>query len=342
MITESYQIQSQKINFYFEESIQGIDRFSHPENTIFITDENIFSGYAGFFENRKVILIPPGEDSKSFKTIETIIGKLIALQVNKDCLLVGMGGGVVTDITGFAAAIYMRGVHFAFIPTSLLAMVDAAIGGKNGISFGSYKNIIGTIQQPDWIFFDQTLLNTLPPEEWIHGFAEIIKYAVVLDRNLYLMLEQYSLEEFKENPGLTAKILHTCTQIKAHLVEQDVLDKGNRRLLNFGHTAGHAIEKLENIPHGFAVAKGMVIALQFSEEILSFQSSEKERVLELIRKYHLPTAIQCSKHDILSIIQMDKKREKDSVNFILVKSIGEGFILPLPMQQLKDLFEKII
>jgi 3-dehydroquinate synthase len=342
MITASYNFSGSKVKYYFEQSIKGVDSFSVREKTIIITDENVFNAYATFFEARKVIVIKPGEDSKSFATAQFVLDKLTQYEVNKDYLLVGMGGGVVTDLTGFVASIYMRGMTFSFMPTSLLAMVDAALGGKNGVNLGNYKNIIGTIQQPKWIIFDRTMLYTLPQEEWVNGFAEIVKYGVILDRRLFELLEQHTLEEFQDKHYLTSKLLYICTHLKSLLVEEDVYDNGNRRLLNFGHTAGHAIEKLENIPHGFAIAKGMVIACKISEEINNFYSDQKERVIALLQKFGLPTTIDINKDKVLDLMNMDKKRESDMVNYVLIDEIGKGTITPISMVQLKDLFTQTI
>jgi 3-dehydroquinate synthase len=342
MITASYMIMGNRVKYYFEQSIKGVDSFSKRELTVIITDQNVFNTYTDFLKDRKVIIVPAGEDSKSFAVIESVIEQLTQMQVNKDYLLVGMGGGVVTDITGFVASIYMRGISFAFLPTSLLAMVDAALGGKNGINYGSYKNIIGTIQQPKWIIFDRTMLYTLPQAEWTNAFAEIIKYGVILDERLFRLLQQHSLEEFQDKHYLTSKLLYICTHIKTLLVEEDVLDKGNRRLFNFGHTAGHAIEKLEHIPHGFAIAKGMHIALKISEEINNFSSAEKEEVLALLDKFNLPTTLHASKAEVLALINMDKKRATDAIHYVLANKIGVGSIVPISMQQLQDLFEQIV
>jgi 3-dehydroquinate synthase len=342
MITASYIMNGSKVKYYFEQSIKGIDSFSAKEKTVIITDENVFAAYATFFEGRKVIVLDAGEDTKSFVTIEYVMHKLTAFGVNKDFLLVGMGGGVITDVTGFVASIYMRGITFAFMPTSLLAMVDAAIGGKNGINFLNYKNIVGTITQPKWIIFDRTMLYTLPQLEWVNAFAEIVKYGVTLDERLFRFLQLHTLQEFQDKHYLTSKLLYICTHIKSLLVEKDVLDNGERRLLNFGHTAGHAIEKLENIPHGFAIAKGMVAALKISEEINNFSSEEKEEVIELLLKFGLPTTIESNKAEILQLMTMDKKREEETINYILANKIGEAKVQPISLVQLKDLFEQVV
>ncbi len=342
MITAVYNVNGSKLKFYFEQSIKGIDSYSSRDKTIFITDENVFNHYASFLEGRKLIVLPAGEDTKSMQTVEMIIKKLIELKVTKDFMLVGFGGGVVTDITGFVASIYMRGLNFSFIPTSLLAMIDAAIGGKNGVNMGLQKNSIGTINQPKFIIFDRTMLYTLPQEEWVNGFAEIIKYGVVLDKRLFELLEQHTLADFQDKHYLTAKILYICTHIKMLIVEQDETDSGVRKLLNFGHTIGHAVEKHEGIPHGFAVAKGMVAALRISEEINNFSTQEKERILALLIKFGLPHQFDSNKTAVYDILTMDKKRTDNDINYILCNEIGEGSIQKIGLAQLRDLFEQVL
>ncbi len=342
MITASYLINGNRVKYYFEQSIKGVDSFSSRENTIIITDENLMQHYASFLEGRKVIVLPACETAKNFATIEKVIEKLIELKVTKNYLIVGFGGGVVTDVTGFIANIYMRGINFAFMPTSLLAMVDAALGGKNGINVGMQKNSVGTIQQPKWIIFDRTMLYTLPQQEWVNGFAEIIKYGVILDERLFKLLQQHTLQEFQDKHYLTSKLLYICTHIKTLIVEQDEKDNGQRRLLNFGHTLGHAIEKLENIPHGFAIAKGMVAALKISEEINNFDSTQKEEILLLLQKFGLPYQFDSNKKDVFDILTLDKKRENDNIHFILCNTIGQGNVTPISLVQLNDLMEQIL
>lgn len=342
MITASYNFGGNKVKFYFEQSIKGIDSIAREKPLLFITDANVHAAYATFFAQRTVIVIPAGEASKSFTTIENIITQLTTLQVTKDYLLVGMGGGVVTDVTGFVASIYMRGLQFAFIPTSLLAMVDAAIGGKNGINVGNYKNHIGTITQPNFILFDRTTLYTLPHTEWVNAFAEVIKYGVILNKDLFTLLQKNNLENFRDEHYLIAKLLYICTHIKALVVSEDVNDTGQRRLLNFGHTAGHAIEKMENIAHGEAIAKGMVIAMKISEEINNFYSTEKEEVLALLQQYELPITYNTPPLLMYKNLLLDKKRESKMINYILVSKIGKGVVTPISLVQLQDLFTQII
>jgi 3-dehydroquinate synthase len=342
MITAVYNINGQKLKYYFEQSIKGVDSYNSRDKTIIITDENINKLYADFLKDRITIVLPAGESSKTFSMVEKIINQFIDLKVTKDFLIVGFGGGVVTDITGFVASIYMRGIPFAFMPTSLLAMVDAALGGKNGVNMQMQKNSIGTIQQPKWIIFDRTMLYTLPQNEWINGFAEIIKYGIILDKRLYELLQQHNLQDFQDKHYLTSKILYICTHIKTLIVEQDEKDNGKRKLLNFGHTIGHAIEKLEDLPHGFAISKGMIAALKISEEISGLSSTTKTEAIALFEKFGLPNTANFNKEKVFEILTLDKKREADFIHYITVNDIGKGNIEKISLVQLKDLFEKIL
>ena len=333
MITASYIISGAKVKYYFEQSIKGLDSYCGRDKTIVITDRNVFQHYASFLEARKVIILEPGEGSKQLSTVEYIISRFIEMGVTKDYFIIGMGGGVVTDITGFVASVYMRGLKFSFIPTSLLAMVDAALGGKNGVNSGMHKNMIGVTAQPRWIIFDRTVLYTLPHEECVNGFAEIIKYAAVFDESLFRLLEQHSLDEFRDKHYLTARLLYICTHIKTLIVERDVHDAGERRLLNFGHTLGHAIEKITEIPHGKAVAAGMAFAAQLSEQLTGFP--ERERLVRLMEKFELNPQLAYNKEKALELVQLDKKRTSDHIHFILLEKIGRGIIQPIPLNMLE-------
>jgi 3-dehydroquinate synthase len=333
MIIASYNFSGQKVKYYFEQSIKGVDSYCKRDKTVFITDNNVFAHYADFFEGRKTIVVPAGEDSKQLITIEKIINRLIELETAKDHFIIGMGGGVISDITGFVASVYMRGMPFAFIPTSLLAMVDASLGGKNGINTGLHKNMAGTVTQPRWIIFDRTLLYTLPHEEWVNGFAEIIKYGAAFDRSLFELLEKHTLAEFRDKHYLTARLLYICTHIKSLIVEKDVFDNGDRRLLNFGHTLGHAIEKLSDIAHGKAVAAGMTFAARLSEKMKGFKDTE--RLVKVMEKFELNPTQAYEKEKAVEIIRLDKKRKDNDIHFILLETLGKSVVTPIPVKELE-------
>jgi 3-dehydroquinate synthase len=339
MITASYHFNGNRVKYYFEQSVKGLDSFTPPDKTILVTDKNIFAQYAGFFEGRKTIILEPGEAGKEMNTIVRLIGELEKMGTAKDHYLVGMGGGVVTDITGFVAAIYMRGMPCGFIPTSLLGMIDAALGGKNGVNSTQHKNLVGTVYPPKWIIFDRTLLYSLPQNEWTNGFAEAIKYGAILNESLFQMLEQHSPAEIQDKHYLTAKLLYICTHIKSLIVEEDLYDNGNRRLLNFGHTIGHAIEKIQEIPHGQAVAIGMVAACRIAEKINGF--SETGRLVKLLQQYGLPVALTANRTAIAERILLDKKRKEDAIHLALPTHIGAGALFPVPVRELQQLITEL-
>jgi len=323
--------------FFFDAGFTYLEQLVSKEKTILITDENVFAANHIIFDGWKTIVIKAGEQYKQQAAVDGIIAQLIEMEAGRNTFIVGVGGGVVTDITGYAASIYMRGLKFGFVPTSILAMVDAAIGGKNGVDVGAYKNLVGLIKQPEFLLFDYSLLQTLPQAEWINGFSEIIKHACIKDAELFSLLEKNEIGHFQADKNLLAALIETNVRIKTTVVVADEFEKGDRKLLNFGHTLGHAIENIYGLAHGHAVSVGMMAACTISGEINNFDAAEKERVKLLIQKYHLTSAFAFDKEKIWSLLKMDKKRVSSEMNFILLNKIGEGIVKPIPMEQLEYL-----
>ncbi|MEO5782525.1 MAG: 3-dehydroquinate synthase [Ginsengibacter sp.] len=340
MDKEQYKFSSKTVDCYFDTDFSYLEKLVSKEKVIIITDDNIASIYAEKFADWKVIAIPAGEQNKQQSTVDTVIIELIKLQADRQTFIIGIGGGVVTDIAGYAASVYMRGVKFAFIPTSILAMVDAAGGGKNGVDVGIYKNLVGVIRHPEFLMYDYSFLKTLPHEEWINGFAEIIKHACIKDENLFELLEDNSLETFQQTPGKIAALIKKNVEIKYNVVANDEFETGERKLLNFGHTLGHAVENIYQLPHGSAVGIGMVAACKISEQLNNFPHTESERVIDLLKKYHLPVDLKFDKEKVWEILVMDKKKSGDTMNFILLNKIGEAIVNPIPLQQLKSLLNQ--
>lgn len=302
---------------------------------VFVVDDRVYKLHRSkFLPQWQVILVEANEDEKSWARAEAVIEKLADYQVDKKGLLVGVGGGVITDLVGFVASIYMRGVAFALVPTTLLAAVDAAIGGKNGVNLGLVKNLIGTIMQPNYLLYDVAFFTTLPTDELANGFAEVIKYACILDADLFDLLNQHSLGDFESAPSLMLKLIKTSLQHKARVVEADPLDNGLRRILNFGHTMGHAIEKNYQLKHGFAVAIGMVFAAKLSEVYLGLPTAETQKIIDLLTRYQLPTHLDWDKHQLLNLLAFDKKKDNQHLHFILLKQIGQAQIIPIPLAEL--------
>ncbi len=333
-------ISGKTVSYYFDTKIALLEQIVPKEKAILVTDENVVAAHASVFEGWSTIVIKAGEEHKQQSTVDFIIRQLIEKEADRSSFLVGVGGGVVTDIAGYAAGIYMRGIKFGFVPTTLLAMVDASIGGKNGVDVGPYKNLVGLIRQPEFLLFDYSLLQTLPETEWVNGFAEIIKHACIRDREMFAMLEQQTLQGIRQQDATLAALIKQNVLLKSSVVAADEFEKGDRKLLNFGHTFGHAIENLYQLPHGHAVAIGMVTASNLSVELNGFAIPEKERLVQLILSYGLPVQLSVDKNKIWNLLRMDKKRVSDEMNFILLNAIGEGVIRRIPLHQLENLINQ--
>jgi 3-dehydroquinate synthase len=335
----SYTFSSQTTRFYFDTDLLFLEKLVDRDNTVLITDENIFKAHKRKFTGWSTIVLNPGEEYKVQSTVDEVIEQLIDFEADRKTFLIGIGGGVVTDLTGYIAAIYMRGLPFGFIPTSVLGMVDAAIGGKNGIDVGVYKNIVGTIRQPEFLLYDFDFLKSLPQSEWINGFAEIIKHACIKDAKLFKHLEGKKISAFQKDTRILAALIQKNVQIKASVVQEDEFEKGDRRLLNFGHTLGHAIEKMYQLSHGQAIAIGMTAACRISSKLNGF--SEEERVIHLIKQYGLPTSATFDKQRTMDILKMDKKKASGSMNYVLLEKIGKGTVEQIPLDELEQLINQI-
>lgn len=271
MQKKTYSFSSSRTTCYFDASFSQFNKVSEKDRCVFITDQHVFDQHKKYFRGSRVVVIRPGESFKVQQTIDQVIDQLIEYGADRKTTIVGVGGGVVTDISGFAASVYMRGIPFGFVPTSILGMVDASIGGKNGVDVGHYKNLVGTIRQPAFLFYDTSFLQTLPPEEWINGFAEVIKHAAIKDAALFRELEKNSIHYYKKNKKALAALIRKNVMIKSAVVMKDEFEAGDRKLLNFGHTLGHAVENIYELPHGHAVAIGIKAASLISEELLNFK-----------------------------------------------------------------------
>lgn len=328
--------------YYFDVSLQQIEGIVSKNKAILITDKNVYSHHKIFFENWNVIVIPPGEKFKTQETVSFIIQQLIQLKADRHSIIVGVGGGVVTDIAGYVAGIYMRGLSFGFIPTSLLAMVDASIGGKNGIDVGVYKNMVGLIRQPSFLIYHYSFLKTLPQTEWKNGFAEIIKHACIKDAALFRFLQQHRLDDFQDKPRLLQRLIRQNVLLKTKIVQRDEWEKGDRKLLNFGHTFGHAIENTLELSHGYAVSIGMSVAAALSVISGFLKEDEYKKILYLIAQYGLPRSASFNLDEAYKIIQTDKKRFGKTIHFILLEKIGKAFIHPFTTDELKQLLPKAL
>ena len=330
------------VKYILNGNISQLPELAVGRNYVVVTDSNLLNLYPDLNNKAKVICLQPGEQTKSIETIEQITRQLLKLEATRKTLLVGVGGGVITDFTGYLGATYMRGIKFGFVPTTLLAMVDAAIGGKNGVNVGLNKNILGTITQPEFILYYLDFLQTLPDEEWSNGFAEIIKYACLFDAVLFEELSNHSIGYYKQNAFALHTVIEKCVAFKNRTVAEDEHETGVRKLLNFGHTAAHAIETLYNLAHGQAVAIGMVIACRLSEDVLGLKPAATALLRETFKKYNLPTHYKINVPAAMQLLKMDKKRQQNTIDYILLEEIGKPKIQPLPFETIEKAINQCV
>lgn len=307
-----------------------------PQKGLFIiTDTNVRKLYGELFPQGEILTVEAGEKSKTLDTVEDLCRQLLEAGADRSSFILGFGGGVVCDISGMVASVFMRGVRHAFVSTTLLSQVDASIGGKTGVNLGEYKNIIGTFRQPEFVLCDHTMIGTLPDEELLSGMGELFKHGVIRDRNLFFDISESAGLLMARDPAVLGDLILRAVKIKARVVKHDPLEKGLRRILNFGHTFGHVIETHYRIPHGLAVAQGMMIAAELSvwngemphtEFRLLHMALEKAGMLA---GYPLPPGVA-------GMIARDKKGESGSVNFVLLRSVGKAVIRKLSLTEVQE------
>jgi 3-dehydroquinate synthase len=305
------------------------------EETVIITDINVRRHYLKDFPCCEVIEIGTGEKVKNLDTVQALYGRLLELEVDRSSLIVGIGGGVVCDISGFVASTYLRGVRFGFVSSTLLSQVDASVGGKNSVNFGGYKNMVGVFSQPEFVICDMNLLKTLPEKELLCGFAEIVKHAVIADRDMFSYLEEHYEEALKLDFEVIESLVYNSLVIKSSIVSRDEREKGERRKLNFGHTFGHAIEKTMGFPHGEAVSVGMVVASELSTKRGYLPVEDAQRIGGLLQKLKLPTRLGLDGEEVLDAVRKDKKRKGDSIYFVLLHSLGNAVVEEISIKELE-------
>jgi 3-dehydroquinate synthase len=293
-----------------------------------------------------LIVFPAGERSKNVQSVLDIAGKLLDLGVDRKSALIALGGGVAGDLAGFIASIYMRGIPCIQVPTTLMAQVDSSIGGKTAIDLPQGKNLLGTFCQPAGVFIDVKCLDTLPDTEYQNGLAEVVKYGIIDSEDLFRQLESgVEMIRSRNRPFLETIIQRACT-IKKGIVEMDEREQGLRRILNFGHTLGHALEAASEygISHGSAVAVGMVAAARISQKLYGLPAGDRERIEGLIASLSLACRIPqaLATEDILSGLQRDKKKDGDTIHFVLLKKIGLPFVNGgVPDDMLRETIEEL-
>ena len=300
-----------------------------------ITDDNVNKYYGGKISGElkkndfevKLLALKPGEETKNFNTLPIVYNELLDFNLTRSDLIIALGGGVIGDLAGFVASTYLRGVDFVQIPTSLLAQVDSSVGGKVAVDLDRGKNLVGSFYHPKCVLIDPEVLNTLDNRFFIDGMAEVIKYGCIKDKQFFDYLEK--MENNQQLINNMEVVIHKCCDIKRQVVENDEKDKGERMLLNFGHTLGHAIEQHYNYTkysHGEGVAIGMYVISKISEEKGLTKKGTSQRIKDILVKYNLPYELDVNIEETLEAINLDKKKLGNDLNVIILKEIGNSEI----------------
>lgn len=323
---------------------EKISEIKKPCRVVLVSDDTVYSLYGArvkaSLENAEYkvceFVFPHGEDAKSLENFGKMQEFCAENSITRTDLFIALGGGVTGDLTGFVASTYLRGVDFVQIPTTVLSMVDSSVGGKTAINLNAGKNLCGAFYQPIAVYADCETLNTLSDETFNEGCAEIIKYGMILDSEFLTYLSENSIRENIEY------VIKRCVEIKRDVVDRDEFEKGERKLLNFGHTIGHAIEKCSNltISHGNAVAIGMVIATKGAYEIGMSDEDYSDVLLPILKANNLPTTCDFSAEDLYKVSLSDKKRSLDTMALIVPEKYGLCKIVKLPVEDLLNFIEK--
>ena len=294
------------------------------KRVVVISDTNIDRHYHSLIQQYDHILIGLGETSKTLHTLDMIYRQLIELEADRSTFILGIGGGIVTDIAGFVASTYMRGVEFGFVTTTLLGSVDASVGGKNGVNVGGFKNMVGTFSQPKFVVCDVSILHSLPSREFRAGLAEVLKTAILGDAELFEILERTSFDELRGDDALLEDVILHSVQVKASVVAEDEREGGRRRILNLGHTLAHAIEKCSRkYNHGEAVAIGLYHTTRAALTQNLIGKSDADRIFALIERYGFDTELPVERKQLLKAIEGDKKRKGNTIHLIYPTKIGD-------------------
>jgi 3-dehydroquinate synthase len=300
---------------------------------VIITDDNVNRLYGNRFPELPVLSVAPGEESKKLKVIEFLAEKLLEAGIDRSGFILAIGGGVVCDVAGFLASIYLRGIRCGYISSTLLSQVDASTGGKNGVNLGGTKNILGTIRQPEFVICDPEMLKTLPEEEYLSGLAELIKTAVIGDNELFELIEGSIDEIMERKSDLLTLLVAKSVRFKALVVTEDENERGLRRILNFGHTFGHAFEMQRAVKHGFAVAAGMVLAAEYSFEKKYLSLEEKNRIINLLKIFNLVGRLDISDVQMSKLVSRDKKKTGTDIHFVFAQGIGKATVDKVPVAE---------
>ena len=330
---------NQQSTLYVGRAMELLDRVLPKGRTIVITDANIDRLYPSLVRRFEHIIVGQGEACKSLQTVDRVYRELMALGADRSTFILGIGGGIVTDIAGFVAATYMRGVEFGFISTTLLGQVDASIGGKNGVNVADYKNMVGTFRQPRFVISDVEMLRTLPKRELRAGMAEVVKSAIIAGGDIFSRLECCG-EQIYELMDALQEVMLGAVAVKARIVAEDEREGGVRRLLNLGHTLGHAIEKCtHDVNHGEAVALGLSLISRAAVRRGMMIEEDALRIDRLLEQLGFELKLPISICDVLREVKHDKKKKDSMLRVVFPVKIGECRVTELSFAEFEQLFK---
>ncbi len=321
--------------------LENLEALVPHKKAVIITDANVRRLYGEKFPKWDVIEIGTGEEAKTLDTVQDIYKGLLDLSADRSTFVVAIGGGLVCDTAGFAASTFMRGLGFGFVSTTLLSQVDASVGGKNGVNFGGFKNMVGVFNQPEFVICDLEMLKTIEQVEVLSGLAEIVKHAAIADERMFSFLEDSTEKALGLDYDTIERLVYESVVIKAGVVGRDEMEKGERRKLNFGHTLGHAFEVIAKVPHGIAVGAGMVSAARLSVMRGAMTEADEERLIKLLTALNLPVKLDVDRARMMEVFKRDKKREGDAIKFVLLGGIGEAFVEEIPIRELEEMIDKL-
>lgn len=311
-----------------------------PEGrVVVVSDATIDRLYHPLLAKYDAVLIGTGESIKTLQTVETIYRRFIELGVDRATFVLAVGGGIVSDVAGFAASTYMRGLRFGFVSTTLLGQVDASVGGKNGVNVDGYKNMAGTFTQPQFVVCDPALLRSLPDREFRAGLAEVVKAAIIADADLFARIEQVSFETLRADTDLLADVISAAIRVKADIVEYDEKETGERRKLNLGHTLAHAIEKSSNrMNHGEAVAVGTALIAGAAVKLGVLKDEARRRIEALLVRLGFDLTPPVEMKRLLKEVGKDKKNEDGMLRIVLPVGIGDCEVRKISPEAFAALF----
>jgi 3-dehydroquinate synthase len=322
------------------ENWENITERLPADGVVIITDENIKRLYGDKFPEFPIFTVAPGEGSKRLHVVESLAEKILDSGIDRSGFILAVGGGVVCDLAGFLASIYMRGIRCGYVSTSLLSQVDASTGGKNGVNLGDSKNMLGIIRQPEFVICDPAMLMTLSHEEYLSGLAELIKTAIIGDSDLFDTIEKNYNRIMDRETNLLTTLVARSVNFKAAVVSEDERESGLRRILNFGHTYGHAVEMHNTVKHGFAVASGMELATWFSYEKGFIGGEERERITNMLGRFGLLENHNIPDDQLDHFISRDKKKSGNEIHFVFTAGIGKAMVRRVTVNEVIEFYKR--